>query len=531
MTRPRSALTAASILLLACTAGHGVAATRHVDLASTNPVAPYVSWSTAATAIQDAVDVCSAGDTVLVSNGVYETGGRALLSLGGITNRVAVTNAVTLASVNGPAVTFIRGEQGANNPDNYPFGNASVRCVYLGTGAVLSGFSLVGGSTPISSSSYDGAGGGAYCATGALVTGCRVLGNTAWTYGGAVFGGTVVDSLLETNSAGFGGGCYGSVLSNCVLRANVGGEGGGADVCFLEACTIESNSANYGGGSYKSVQRRSILRGNWGFQSGGGAMGAMTFGIGSESKLHECLLIGNRAAQGGGAMESEVYSCTIYNNQATYEGGGVFGSVVANSIVYANTASNVVVGNQRYSLLTYSCTFPLPPLGTNIITGAPRFVDAAGGDFRLLANSPCIDAGTTNGQPVSGLDLAAGPRVVGSGLDMGAYEYDPSAAGYDTDADGQTDRDEYFAGTQATNNTSFFAPSAQAAAEQGTVTFSIGASSTGRVYGAYQTPDLRAAPQLWIPLGPEVPGTGGALSVVVTNDAPSRMLRFGVRLP
>jgi hypothetical protein len=47
------------------------AATLYVDINSTNPVAPYTSWATAATNIQDAVDAASFVDAVLFSNVIY----------------------------------------------------------------------------------------------------------------------------------------------------------------------------------------------------------------------------------------------------------------------------------------------------------------------------------------------------------------------------------------------------------------------------------------------------------------------------
>ena len=64
----------AALVLLAGTAS-AAATTHFVDVNSTNAAPPFTSLATAATNIQDAVDVAVAGDEVVVTNGVYPGGG------------------------------------------------------------------------------------------------------------------------------------------------------------------------------------------------------------------------------------------------------------------------------------------------------------------------------------------------------------------------------------------------------------------------------------------------------------------------
>ncbi|NCC61943.1 MAG: hypothetical protein EOM12_13610, partial [Verrucomicrobiae bacterium] len=123
-------------VFLVCCGGTAMGATLYVDVNSVAPTAPYTNWSTAAQTIQDAVNAAVSGDVVMVSDGVYDTGGA--VAGGQLTNRVAITKAITVQSANGPGVTTIRGSGSAAYP---------VRGVYLGSNALLAGFTVTAGMT------------------------------------------------------------------------------------------------------------------------------------------------------------------------------------------------------------------------------------------------------------------------------------------------------------------------------------------------------------------------------------------------
>jgi hypothetical protein len=101
-------------------------------------------------------------------------------------------------------------------------------------------------------------------------------------------------------------------------------------------------------------------------------------------------------------------------------GGGACGGELSNCIIYGNTAPNG--SNYFTAFLNFCCTTPPPSNGVGNIDAEPLFVDYTGGNLRLQANSPCINAGS-NADVIGTTDLDGNPRISGGTVDMGAYEF------------------------------------------------------------------------------------------------------------
>jgi hypothetical protein len=391
-------------------------AVHYVALGNPAPVAPYSTWATAATNIQNAVDVATVtGALVLVSNGVYQTGSRSVS--GSMYNRVAVTKPLVVSSVNGANSTVIKG--------NRVLGNSAVRCVYLASGACLTGFTLTNGATLTSGYLFQLiSGGGVWCqSNNCVVSDCIITANSASACGGGAFGGTLTNCTVSSNGAGAaGGGACCGIVNNCPLNNNSANIGGGAYGCTLSICTLISNSVSgTGGGTDSSTLNNCTLTGNSATSSTSGGGGA------NASALNNCVVSGNKAYLGGGTYSCKLRNCTLTGNSASKYGGDM-NSELNNCILYFNTATNVVPDyGGSVEKLSYCCTTPTPIDGIGNITSPPLFVDQAGGDFRLQSDSPCINAGN-NACVSASTDLDGNPRIAGSTVDIGAYEYQSPAS-------------------------------------------------------------------------------------------------------
>ena len=385
------------------------AADRYVAQGGQTPAPDYESWATAASNIQDAITVASGGETVWVSNGVYETGGVTNWPSGSLlTNRVAITNAITVRSANNdPTNTIIKGAR--NNGTNGP---AAVRCVYMADGSALIGFMLTNGATRSEGASGDKYGGGVYCqSTAATISNCVIVSNLAYGASAGVYQGTLYNCQVTNNeSLGYPAGAYRSILynctiannkitsgtyfyglavqactlSNCTISGNIGGNGnGGASYdCMMYNCTVTNNGAWGCGGVRGGTNYNCTIENN--VSSSGGAGGA------NNSTLYNCILRNNYSGwqdttHGGGARGGTLYNCLLVGNGTSGNGGGVSGSTLYNCLIVSNrvgaTGYPDRLGGGAYNCTLYNCT-----IVSNWIAGA----GTAGGGVYTSTLYNCI---------------------------------------------------------------------------------------------------------------------------------------------
>jgi fibronectin type 3 domain-containing protein len=278
--------------------------------------------------------------------------------------------------------------------------------------------------------------------------------------GGGMYNmGTVTDctfienSLANTGtwSSSYGGGIYNvgvsPTVSNCVfIRNSVAADG--------------QSSHGYGGGLYNSADTPNVTNcefiANSSTHYGGGLANYE-----SSSTIANCTFIANTAASNGGGLHNE-HGCTTTTVNCSFAGNSALNGnalacsswlspaipstiEVANSILWDGgneiqnfDGSTITVGYsdiqsgwQGQGNIDADPCFVASgywdPNGTPADDSDDYWVD---GDYRLTADSPCIDTGDPNySAGPNETDLDGNPRVCGGCIDMGAYELQDPTSG------------------------------------------------------------------------------------------------------
>lgn len=381
------------------------AATRYVNVSNATPAAPYTNWSMAATAIQPAIDAAASGDEILVAPGTYNLPGSEIY--------VPPEKALTLRSTHRREAIINAAQQSRGMRVD-------------GTNSVIEGFTVRSGNAGFA---Y---GGGIMLVRAATVRDCLVTGNWAAAGAGITVSAGATNSLVE----------------DCTIEGNTATNGAGGGVVLYEnshgrihRCLIRNNGADYGGGVFitegGSVSNCWIIGNRAGLDHGGGVY-MHASGTTNPATLVNSVIFSNSATQHGGgvycagppASFSPIVNCTIVFNEAGADGGGAhaYWTRFVNDILYFNEApTNANLKNGDLGCVISNCCTTSNYFWPNI-TNAPTFVDAGAGDFRLATASFCIDAGTTNGAPLTDIEGNPRPRqgkagVLSTNCDMGAYEY------------------------------------------------------------------------------------------------------------
>jgi parallel beta-helix repeat protein len=374
----------------------------------TNPGSPCGS-------IQYAIDVSSAGDTIIVFDGIY------------FENIFFAGKAITVKSLHGPQSTIIDGN-----------GDGSVVYFWNGEGpnSVLDGITIRNG---YGNDCWSGGGISLYTAS-PTIKNCKIVGNTGIPNGGGII-------CLFSSSP---------LIENCEIRGNYGGSGAG--ICIqsnssptIDKCRIIDNEVItvHGGGGINCFESSAIITnteimGNSADSGGGGIVS-----IDSTLDLTNCTIAGNRSDFNGGGIFSvgsttDIINCTISGNRADNYAGAIYLSndggdtlSIVNSILWDNLAD--VDGNIIWNWgindvsIAYS-DLPAPVIGAGNINQVPIFIQGMSpytaptslGNYHLSILSPCIDTGTGDLVTYPGLpsnDIDGDPRPWYSEYDMGSDEY------------------------------------------------------------------------------------------------------------
>ena len=330
--------------------------------------------------IQEGIDAAQNGDTVLVAPGEYA-------------EELAIEDKnILLTSSNGPDETIIRGFM-------------IIEGASVDSTCVLRGFNII----------WDDD-----CSPG-----CPSV-------VGIPTGSPIIEGNIVQDALNFGGGGGGIVsIFNSIIRNNIVKNNWGSGIRAAYDIVIEGNIVSYnlsyssshgaGGGGLgllSGIVRYNLIIDNvaesgYGYVDGGGIY---TTGISnSDRQIYNNTIVGNSARVGnyngrGGGIYIGVrgdQNILFKNNIIAFNpiGGGVYAELIDSGEV--DWDYNLVFGNESED---YRGVEP----GEHDIQADPLFVDRFSGDYSLLPNSPCIDAGDP--------DFPLDPD--GTRADIGAYYFD-----------------------------------------------------------------------------------------------------------
>ncbi len=299
----------------------------------------------------------------------------------------------------------------------------------------------------------------------AVLEGVTITAGYGGNYGGGLFnvrGNTIlIDCTFSRNRASMGGAManrWGSpTLLHCVFVGNAavgGAKTGGALVNhegnpLLIGCVFRGNRAAVGGAVY-NLMGNGLVAVNCVFSGNVAVLGGAVGNWASAPTLINCTFAGNRAGALGGVFfdVNQVNGAPRFANCVLWGNTDIHGTGEAAQLFHADSGGPSTFSVDHSNVQGWTGDLGgVGNIGDDPLFDDPGYWDNNGtpevpsddiwidGDYRLLAGSPCIDAGANTMMPVIVLtDLDERPRFMndpavpdtGYGtrpiVDMGAYE-------------------------------------------------------------------------------------------------------------
>ncbi|MDP8240670.1 MAG: right-handed parallel beta-helix repeat-containing protein [Candidatus Hatepunaea meridiana] len=399
--------------------------------------------------IQAAIDASEDGDTILVHPGIY------------IENIDFIGKDIVLGSL------YITAEDEAYIDSTVIDGDSSSTVVTFADeeneDALLIGLTIQNGYREAN-------GGGIRCSNSSpTIRNCKIHNNAVGTRGGGI--------SCEPNAN--------PVISDCEIFENTSNSGGAGIWCgdnsspTISGCGVYNNEAGWNGGGMNMyincdpVIENCVFEENIAHHKGGGIIVSQD----CSPLITNCRILDNLSVDNGGGITVErnatpvIRNCLFEDNETEDEKGGAIAAienaspVIVNctfdwearwgwyTAIYLAGSSARIVNSNMYGLSPLWISFDPDSAASSImiacsniqdgqesivtndngevhweegnIDADPLFVDREEGDYRLLQNSPCIDAGTAFFVwEEDTLVYMSEDEYSGEAPDMGAYESD-----------------------------------------------------------------------------------------------------------
>lgn len=340
-----------------------------------NAKAPYVSWETATSDLEDAIKVCHDNGKVVLSEGTHE------LNL-----TYSLTRPITITSQSGKEKTLIVSNKGTSQLFSINHKDALVESLTL-TNCNFNNYAV----------------GAGIVLTAGTVRDIVITDSTMWGHG-----------LITTSQNS-----QDAKILNCAIH-NVTADGQGPP-----GFKLMGTNPRLEGCEVVNVKTRQT---NWGYPGG-----ALLINSGS-AKVINCTFVTNGCVVGSPVMSTYqkfiMENCIMVNNYTNLINSADSSAIeiVTDPFRYYEETEGWCAVPFTPSNLRNSCIYPstLDYTGYNhVITNNPCFKGE--NDYSLTSTSPCVGKGTNENVTVL-TDLLGNKRIRGRRVDMGAYELPYSPA-------------------------------------------------------------------------------------------------------